>query len=257
MPLIALLLLLAAAPAAAAQRPDFEWKGVVAAGKAVEIVGVNGSIRAGGGSAREVEVRATKRGRRSDPDEVMIEVVEHAGGVTVCAVYPARRAGRENECLPGGKGRNETRDNDVNVEFTVAVPASVRFIGRTVNGSVEAEGLSETVEARTVNGSVKIDTRSWATASTVNGSIRARLGRTDWPGEAEFETVNGGISLELPASTSADVSASTVNGSIETDFPLTIQGRWGPRRLNGTIGQGGRRLALSTVNGDMTLRRAP
>lgn len=256
MRLVAILPMLAA-PALAAQQPDFDWKGTIAAGKAIEIVGVNGSIRAAGGSGREVEVRAAKRARRSDPDEVMIEVVQHAGGVTICAVYPTGRSGRENECLPGGKGRNETRNNDVNVEFTVTVPAAVRFIGRTVNGNVDADDLTESAEARTVNGSITVDTRGWATASTVNGSIRAKLGRADWQGETEFETVNGGISIELPSATSTEVSASTVNGEVETDFPLTIQGRWGPRRVTGTIGQGGRRLVLSTVNGDMTLRRTP
>jgi len=46
-----------------------------------------------------------------------------------------------------------------------------------------------------------------------------------------------------------------VNGSIETDFPLTVTGRLGPRRVTGTIGNGGRRLALETVNGSIRLRK--
>jgi hypothetical protein len=29
------------------------------------------------------------------------------------------------------------RDNDVNGEFRVSVPAGVRFVGRTVNGGIE------------------------------------------------------------------------------------------------------------------------
>jgi hypothetical protein len=37
---------------------------------------------------------------------------------------------------------------------------------------------------------------------------------------------------------------------------LTITGRFGHRRLNGTIGNGGRRLELSTVNGSIKLRKA-
>ena len=52
-----------------------------------------------------------------------------------------------------------------------------------------------------------------------------------------------------------EVTASTVNGSMTTDFPLTIRGKWGPKRMSGTVGEGGRTLSLSTVNGDMTLRR--
>ena len=59
----------------------------------------------------------------------------------------------------------------------------------------------------------------------------------------------------LPADVNADVRASTVNGDIETDFPLTITGRFGPRRLNGTIGRGGRSLSLETVNGGIRIKK--
>ena len=61
--------------------------------------------------------------------------------------------------------------------------------------------------------------------------------------------------MYLPGSASTRVDASNVNGSLTTDFPLTIQGKWGPRRLSGTIGEGGRSLSLSTVNGSLELRR--
>ena len=44
------------------------------------------------------------------------------------------------------------RDNDVNVEFRVKVPAGVRFVGRTVNGGIEASGITADAEAHTVNG---------------------------------------------------------------------------------------------------------
>jgi len=89
----------------------------------------------------------------------------------------------------------------------------------------------------------------------VNGSIRGAIGRADWPDELEFETGNGGITLDLPEGVSTNVEARTVNGSISTDFPLTVSGRFSNRRLSGVIGAGGRRLSLQTVNGGITLRR--
>ena len=52
-----------------------------------------------------------------------------------------------------------------------------------------------------------------------------------------------------------EVHGSTVKGGISTDWPLTVQGRFGPKRLNGTIGSGGRSLSLSTVNGSIALVR--
>jgi hypothetical protein len=46
----------------------------------------------------------------------------------------------------------------------------------------------------------------------------------------------------------------TVNGGITTDFPITIQGRWGPRTASGRIGAGGGDLHMTTVNGSLALR---
>jgi DUF4097 and DUF4098 domain-containing protein YvlB len=148
-----------------------------------------------------------------------------------------------------------THDNDVRVDFTVRVPAGVRFIGKTVNGAVAATSLASDVEARTVNGGIHISTTGLANAETVNGSIVAALGRARWSDVLEFRTVNGGITLDLPATLSAEVRANTVNGDIVTDFPLTVTGRVGPRHLRGTIGTGGRELALTTVNGTIRLRK--
>ena len=69
---------------------DFHWQGRVAPGRTVEIKGINGGIEARPADGAEVEVTARKRGRASELDEVKVEVVEHEGGVTVCAVYPSR-----------------------------------------------------------------------------------------------------------------------------------------------------------------------
>src|SRR5262249_18786769 len=204
---------------------------------------------------REVEVVATKTARRSDPEEVQIEVIEHAGGVTICAVYPTPRGERPNQCGPGDSGHMSTHNNDVNVEFTVRVPSAVRFMARTVNGGIQARGLAADAEGHTVNGSVVIETRGVARASTVNGSIDAEMGVVE--GEPiEFETVNGGITLMMPARSAAELRATTVNGDIVTDFPLTVRGRFNRRRVSGTIGRGGPELNLTTVNGDIRLRSA-
>jgi len=134
-------------------RNGFNWHGTLAAGKTIEILGVNGSIFAEGGSGREVEVRATKRARKSEVESVTFEIIEHANGVTICAMYPSDGR-RENECREGGKGHMNVKDNDVEVEWTVRVPSGVELSARTVNGRVEATGLSAPAVARTVNGSI-------------------------------------------------------------------------------------------------------
>ena len=246
-------LLLSSSTALAQQ--DFRWHGAIAQGKAIEIKGVNGDIRAEPSGSNEVEVVAEKRATRDDPASVRIDVVPHGGGVTICAVYPTRDGARPNECAPGNAGRSNVQNNDVTVRFTVRVPAGVALIGRTVNGEIEALRLNGDVQLSTVNGSVTFSTTAGGHAATVNGSIRGEMGTADWTDTLKMSTVNGSITLTLPPTLSTEVRASSVNGDINSDFPMTVQGRVSRRRLEGTIGGGGRVLALDTVNGSITLKR--
>ena len=243
--------------AAGLQAQDFDWNGRIQNGLAIEVEGVMGDIRAVAARGNEVEVTAEIREhRRGNAEDIRIEVIEHNGGVTICAIYPTpRRARHDNECRPDGRTRNSTNNIDVEVNFTVRVPAGVSFIGRTVNGDVDVRSLSSNVEAHTVNGGIDIATTGYAEATTVNGSIDAVIGSAEWNGMLEFETVNGSITVELPDGVGADVTARTVNGAIETDFPLTVQGRFSHRRLSGSIGGGGDRISLETVNGSIRLLR--
>ena len=248
------LLTVAPSPALRAQSANpQQWRGTIAAGQAIEIKGVNGDIKAVAAPGGEVEVSAVMRGRRSNPAEVRIDVVQHGDGVTICAVYPSPDS-RPNECQPGNGGRMNTKDNDVSVAFTVRVPTGVRFIGKTVNGDVVAESLNGPTRVTTVNGDANFSTSSYGEATTVNGSIKAVMGSSDWSDPLKLHTVNGSIDVDLPADLSADVRASTVNGTIGTDFPITISGRVNPRSLRGTVGAGGRELSLESVNGSITLR---
>jgi hypothetical protein len=243
---------------------EFRWTGRIAQGKAIEIKGVNGDIEAVAASGNDVEVVARKHARRSDPASVSVMVVEHDGGVTICSMYPTptrsyrRQSQRDdgpNQCLPGGEGRMNVRNNDVQVDFTVRVPANVRFIANNVNGPVLATSLRSDIEAYTVNGRINLSTSGVASAESVNGSIDATLGATKWNEPLDYRTVNGAITLTLPSAVAAEVRAETMNGRVSSDFPINIQtSRRRGRRITGTIGSGGRELHLSTVNGGIRLR---
>lgn len=251
---ISTAILAAALLPAAAVAQDFKWSGRLAPGQTIEVRGVNGRIVARPAAGDLVEVAAEKSGRRSDPGEVEIRVVEHDGGVTICAVYPTPPGRAPNGCAPGG-GRTSTRDNDVRVNFTVHVPADIRFVAATVNGDVTADALEGDVQTSTVNGSIHVTSNGLVKARTVNGSIDVALGRADWQGDLAFQTVNGAITVYLPGDLHTELRAETVNGSINTDFPITLTGRIARNRIQGTIGDGGRSLRLKTVNGGIRLRQ--
>jgi hypothetical protein len=244
------------AAAYTAAQTDFDWTGQLAPGQRVEIIGVNGSIHATAAQGGNIVVTAVKKaGRRGNPADVRIETVAHAGGVTVCAIYGAPNGAPANECQAGGRGRNDVRDNDTAVDFTVQVPAGIGFAARSVNGSIDAQGLQGDAEGTTVNGSVTMATTGSARATTVNGSINASMGRAVWPNGGKFTTVNGEVTLRLPAAVNADVRLSTVSGGLRSDFPLSISNEPGPKHAEGVLGGGGQKLDVTTVNGGITLLR--
>ncbi|HLA12001.1 MAG TPA: DUF4097 family beta strand repeat-containing protein [Pyrinomonadaceae bacterium] len=246
---------------------QFRWSGRLNPGMAIEIKGLNGDIAADLATGSEVEVVADKHSSRGDVNAVSIKVVEHAGGVTICAIYPTDNPSVTTRCEPSrgprtsdpidtSSQRTNVRSNDVRVDFRLRVPAGVDLLVRTVNGDISAQSLSSNVESKTVNGNIRIATSGYADAKTVNGEISARMGNASWTGALNFKTVNGEIVIELPADTGANVHASTFNGTINSDFPLTSLGKNTKRKLSGTIGTGGRELLLKTLNGSINLRRA-
>jgi hypothetical protein len=238
--------------AAAPRHETWNWSGTLAAGRTLEINGVNGEIVAEPGTGDRVEVVADKSGRKHDPAEVKIEVKQDSDGITICAKYPGGTSPCERSSWFGLRNPG----SDVQVDFHVRVPAGVAFTANNVNGAVRVHGLTGKLSAHTVNGECEIETAGSGEASTVNGSVHATIGRADANDDLNFSTVNGSITLALPAAIDVDVSGSTVNGGIHSDFPATTSGSWGPRHVSATLGRGGAKLNASTVNGSIQLRRA-
>jgi hypothetical protein len=236
-------------------RVPSEWRGQIVPGEQIEIKGVSGDIRAIAASGSDVVVKSTKIGQPSDVAAVTIDVVSHAAGVTICAVYPDVAGQQPNTCEPGDAGNMSVRDNGhrVDVEFTVEVPAGVAFVGRTLTGDVVATGLASDAFVHSTFGDIRIGTTRLATATTLWGSIVASIGLPDWERDLEFSTMSGDIAVTIPAATNARVRATTQSGRITSDFPLT-QGS--SRDQRGTIGSGGPMLTLTTLDGDIALRRA-
>ena len=258
--LAALTLLLGGVLAAhtPAGQQDFHWTGRLAQGQRVEVKGVNGAIHAELSDGDEVEIRGVRReGRRGRAEDIRIERIMHDGGVTVCAVYPSSPRGPANRCTAGSEWNTNTQNQDARVEFVVRVPRGVHFLGATVNGDVDAQGMPADATVSTVNGSVTVSAAGTVEASTVNGAVDATMGRANPGRNLSFASVNGDITLRVPAAFRANVRASLLNGSIESDFPLTMhRQRYVGRRAEGEINGGGRSLRLQTVNGDIEIRRS-
>lgn len=241
--------------------PAFRWTGTVPQGGWVRIRDLNGSVRVARAPGREVVITASRRFRGRRPQEVRLVATPDDEGVTACAIWGSGACTAEryqNTSHHGGGGwfqRLFGRQSSVSIDYLVAVPAGVRVDARTTNGGVIVADATSEVIARTTNGSVTVGTSAGrVSAQTTNGSVRARVDGLPPGASVELATVNGSVTALLPASVDADVSLQTVNGRAKSDFPIAL--REGNRRsLRGTLGAGGQRVSLKTVNGSVTLGR--
>jgi hypothetical protein len=245
-----------AAPGWAQQQGDnFHWSGKLAANQLLQIKNISGDIDATGENGDTIDVTAVKSG--PDRDQVRVEVVQAGESVTICAVYPGSSCSADGS-LHSHRGDSD-RDIRAKVDFTVRVPRNLRFNATNVNGHIKADNLGRPSKLTTVNGGVDASSSSWISATSVNGSIKAAMGSADWDGRLKLSSVNGSVTLELPVETNADVRFSSVNGNLTSDFSIAMQGNFevghGPRNFRGTIGNGGRELDVSTVNGSLNIRK--
>ncbi len=276
--LFAALAVLLAAPALGAQQQygrdsdTWHWDGRVDAGRWMNVFNVNGSVDFVPSSDNIVHLVAEKRSNGRQLDDIHYEVVQAGGNVTICAIW-----NDSSRCEDGGVQsyrHNDHNENHSSVRITVSVPRSVKVGANSVNGTVSVRDVGAEVRANTVNGGLTIRNANGpvrattvngavdvntavgpVTAETVNGNVDARMASLQGDDDMTFKTVNGSVSIYVPARFDATFRFDTVHGGIDSDFPLTLSGRWGPRHASGTIGNGGRDLRASSVNGSIQLRK--
>ena len=245
--LILALLAAAVAPGTPADMMNlgyhWNWNGELASGTAVEIQGVTGDIRATASDSGRVEVSATFE----NGSTVEMRVSETKAGITVCAVRKgSQECASAANSAPGGR-----------VDYHVRVPSGIRFVAKTVNGGIQAESLASDVYATTVNGKVVISTSGTAEASTVNGSIVAKLLKPFWKKAPQFSAVNGGISVIIPPNVKTGIHAETRNGKIVKSL-TAVRGAATDQKIDGTVGRGAggcNPLVIRTINGAIELKQ--
>jgi len=211
------------------------------------ISNVNGSIVVTGGSGDSVEIVATKKAdNQEDLDKIEIEISHSADEITV-----ETELGKSDRWYSRG-------NNSGSVKYEVIVPVGTQLdTVDTVNGNVNISGVAGEVVAESVNGDLDIsDLAGDVGLSTVNGSIDAEFSRLEGEQRVKAETVNGRVTIKLPANADVEVSADTLNGGISAgDFGLEVEKGFVGSDLNGKIGNGSARLNIDTVNGAIKIRK--
>ncbi|HEX3866292.1 MAG TPA: DUF4097 family beta strand repeat-containing protein [Gemmatimonadaceae bacterium] len=229
---------------------DFHWTGSIATGSHVSVSNVNGDIHITSSGTGRAEVTGTKRG--SGGDLLRANVEQTSRGLTICVLYDD-----DTSCNDRGSRSHNHNWNNASVTLDVSLPASVEVSVSSVSGDVRLSGAQGNVEASTVSGDLHLDKLNATSirANSVSGDILVQADQLASSGDLSFHSVSGDITLEMPRQFDADVSMSTVSGGMDSDYQLTLAtGRSSRRSLNARIGNGGRRLELSTVSGDVKLR---
>ena len=207
--------------------------------------GGNGSIsvRGTGGSAPRLRFRIVAHGRSdADAQDIARQIdISNSGGQV--RVRGPKTNGREGWSV------------DVEVESPRDLPLTLA----STNGGIDLEDVSGRTRFETVNGGVSLTNVSGdVRGRTVNGGLNVRLDGQRWEGSGlDVETTNGGVRMSMPDGYNAELTAETTNGGLNVDFPITVQGRISSinHRISTTLGSGGPRLQVRTVNGGVTIAR--
>jgi DUF4097 and DUF4098 domain-containing protein YvlB len=217
----------------------------LAAGGSVALENINGDVSIEVWERNEVRVYAVKSASTLELlDELEVKVDADNNQVRIDTHYPSMN------------GSDHGHRRFTKVEYTVTVPRTAILDEiELVNGNLTVVGIEGGIDAETVNGNIMVrDCAGSASLGTVNGGIEAHIDRLDYDDKLDVESVNGQLDLYLASSLGADLSADTVNGSLKNDFGIEVRkGKYVGSDFHGSVGGGGAKVSLETVNGSINV----
>jgi len=215
-------------------------------GGEIQIGNTNGKIEVEGVDQATVEVRA-ERIARAATDEGARELLPK---IVIREDVKPDRIVVETERIAGF-----TIGASFEVRYHVRAPKAALVRATNTNGAVSVSGMSGRMAAHTTNGAVVAkDLTGGIDAQTTNGSVSVELASLG-SDKVQLRTVNGALTLTLPATAKADLSASCTNGSIDVSgIKLAVSGELSRRRVEGKLNGGGTPIDLRTTNGGIRVR---
>jgi hypothetical protein len=156
-------------------------------------------------------------------------------------------------------GPDSMNNSGWSVSYEVFVPQTTDLTLNAHNGGISISDVRGQIRFEGTNGGVHLARVAGdVSGSTVNGGVQVELAGAMWDGrQMEVSTRNGGVSVAMPSNYSAHIQAETSNGRVQSDFPIPQQdGNVRPRRIDHFLGAGGGLIHVTTVNGQVSLKRA-
>jgi putative adhesin len=229
-----------------AGRASEEWTHTypLAPGGEVRVDNTNGRVDVEGSDGSMLEIRAEKIARAAT-DEGARELLPR---ITIREQVKPDRVSVETERMSGlllGAGYE--------VRYYVKAPRKAVLDVRTTNGAITIRNVGGPVTARSTNGVVRGTALSGAVdARTTNGGVNVDLAAVG--DHVSLTTTNGGVTVAVPETAKADVSATWTNGGIKvSDVKIEVVER-SRRRFEGKMNGGGPSIDLHTTNGGIRIR---
>ena len=197
------------------------------------------------------------------------------GGETARLTFTKRARGRDTTAAANALGRItldeagdaesyqyvlRTHDPDLSsVDIQGEVPRKTSLRLQLASGHVTLSGIDGPVEVTLDGGSVEIGGAGESvTVETRNGSIRVGLYRLPSESTLRLHATNGNVTLILPGSVDARVTAQTSAGAITTESLTFSDRRLNPdgagARFQGRLGSGSATIDLRTEAGSIVLQ---
>lgn len=166
------------------------------------------TVTRGRGSDAEIEIVKTARGRTVDDARqmlglVQVDIDDRTGRAEVTTRYPS-----------GDNRRNERRNVNVSVAYTVTAPAGTRLTVRSISGDVKVEGITGDLSLESVSGNIGISNAGRiSSAKSISGNVSIADSPID--GSAEASSVSGNVVLQRVKA--RRLSLSSVSGNLVVD----------------------------------------
>jgi hypothetical protein len=261
----------------------------LSSGGRVELGNVAGSVTVRGWDRNEVQLTGTLG------DGQRLDVENSANRVQFKVVYPQNSRNTRGAVLELRVPRSaQLQASTVSASIDIGQVDLRRLQATSVSGSITAEGQASETDLNTVSGAIRSQLRTprldlqtvsgqinvagssggevsansvsgaidlnlsavqRLTAETVSGSLGVRSAGLAPGGRINLQTVSGGVSLTLPARTSAQLKANSFSGSIQSDVGTVERPQYGPgRSLETRLGGGDGDISISSHSGSVRVR---
>lgn len=206
------------------------------------------SILRGGGNEATLEIVKTARARTVEEARemlglVQVDITERGNRAEIRTRYPWGEESR----------RNNRRNVNVSVDYTLRAPEATRISASSISGGISAKDIKGDLAVESVSGSVRIaNAGRVAAAKSISGSVEVI--DTDIEGQLEVSSVSGTVlvrKVKARLLEAAAVSGSVVVQDVACDR-VEAQTVSGSVEFSGVLASGGR-YELSSHSGDVTV----